>query len=69
MDLTHLADVGQGALHRAYIWTQGGGDGKLGWEVQAGTNKLGATTNNPFYKYAIFLGMQSVHTMIDCTMA
>ena len=52
MDLTHLAEVGQGPLHRAYIWTTGGGDGKLGWEVQAGTNKIGTSTNVPFYKYA-----------------
>lgn len=52
MDLTHLADVGQGALHRAYMWTTGYGDGKIGWEVQSGTNKLGVSTNLPFYKYA-----------------
>ena len=52
MDLTHLAGVGQGCLHRAYLWTTGAGDGKIGWEVQAGTDKAGVSTNLPFYKYA-----------------
>lgn len=52
MDLTHLAAVGQGCLHRAYLWTTGGGDGKIGWEVQAGTNESGTATNLPFYKFA-----------------
>lgn len=51
MDLTHLANAGQGCMHRLYMWASGAEDGKCGWESILAPTSNASTSTVPFWLY------------------